>query len=202
MGAVILGPGIGLSGKRSAVRIHCASQDSQGDMVSLSVSRITAERLCALYSLKVARFASIAAGNDADADDIAQDALLKAIGALESFDPERGSMDAWLWRIVANTARDATRRARVRTLFAERLAREAPVIDVEDAAVERAMSADVYAAMARLGPRDRELLALRFGSDLSTKGVGDIVGLSAESARKAISRALDRLRALLSGGMR
>jgi RNA polymerase sigma-70 factor (ECF subfamily) len=56
--------------------------------------------------------------------------------------------------------------------------------------------------MARLRPRDRELLALRFGSDLTTGEVGAIAGLSAESARRAIGRALDRLRAALSGGMR
>lgn len=110
------------------------------------------------------------AGNDADADDIAQDALLKAVGALERFDPRRGSLDAWRWRIVANTARDASRRARVRALFAERLAHDAPATDVEDAAIERATSSEVYAAMARLSPRDRELLALRFGSDLSVSG--------------------------------
>jgi RNA polymerase sigma-70 factor (ECF subfamily) len=166
------------------------------------VSRVTPEQLCAAYATKVARFASLAAGNDADADDIAQDALLKAVGALDRFDPRRGSMDAWLWRIVANTARDATRRARVRALFAETLAQDPVPTNVEDSAIERATASEVYAAMARLGPRDRELLALRFGSDLSTAEVGAIVGLSAESARRAIGRALDRLRAALSGGVR
>jgi RNA polymerase sigma-70 factor (ECF subfamily) len=168
----------------------------------LEVPRITPEQLCAQYATRVARFASLAAGNDADADDIAQDALLKAVAALDRFDPRRGSLDAWLWRIVANTARDAGRRARVRALFTERLAREAPVTGIEDAAIERATSSEVYAAMARLRPRDRELLALRFGSDLSTGEVGAIAGLSAESARRAIGRALERLRAALSGGMR
>lgn len=165
------------------------------------MSRVTPEQLCARYATKVARFASLAAGDDSDADDIAQESLIKAIATLPRFDPERGSLDAWLWRIVTNTARDSMRRARVRALFAERFARDMPSTDPEDTAIERATSAEVYAAMARLNARDRELLALRFGSDLSTSEVGDVVGLSAESARRAIGRALERLRVKLSGGV-
>ena len=161
---------------------------------------MTPEQLCALYATKVARFASLAAGNDGDADDIAQDSLLKAIAALDRFDPGRGSLDAWLWRIVANTARDSMRRAHVRAAIAERFESDVPSTDPEVTAIDHATSAEIYAAMARLNVRDRELLALRFGSDLSTSEVGAVVGLSAESARRAIGRALDRLRAKLPGG--
>jgi RNA polymerase sigma-70 factor (ECF subfamily) len=168
----------------------------------VAVTRITPEQLCALYAAKVARFASIVAGNDADPDDIAQDALLKAIRALGRYDPSRGSLDAWLWRIVANTARDALRRRRLETLVRFPLSHEASALDVEEVALERATTAEIYDAIARLSPRDRELLALRFGSDLSTAEVGLNVGLSAESARRAIGRALDRLRVLLNGGVR
>ena len=39
--------------------------------------------------------------------------------------------------------------------------------------------------------------ALRFGADLDTAAVGEAVGLSAESARRAIGRALERLRLLI-----
>ena len=56
-------------------------------------------------------------------------------------------------------------------------------------------------AIARLSPRDRQLLGLRFIADLDTASVGAIVGLNAESARRAIGRALDRLRFLVKGGL-
>ncbi len=162
---------------------------------------MTPEELCASYATKVARFASIAAGRDADADDVAQDALLKAIAALGRYDPARGSMDAWLWRIVVNTARDATRRARLRALLPGRLTPGAHSLDIESIAIERLTSAEIYRAIERLPPRDRERLALRFASDLTTAEVGRIVGLTAESARRAIGRALERLRAILVGGV-
>ena len=164
---------------------------------------MTPEMLCALYAEKGCRFAAVAAGHDRDPEDIAQDALLKAIAGLDRFDPARGSMEGWLWRIVANTAKDAMRRARLRALLAERLARSEPaVVNLEDVAVARLEAGELLDALARLSPRDRQLLGLRFVADLDTASVGAIVGLSAESARRAIGRALDRLRFVVSGGMR
>jgi RNA polymerase sigma factor (sigma-70 family) len=168
-----------------------------------SIARMTPEELCALYADRVCRYAAIVAGRDGDPDDIAQDALLKAITNLDRFDPRRGSMEGWLWRIVANTAKDATRRARFRALLTERLGRSEPaVVDLQDVAVARLSAGELLDAVARLSPRDRQLLGLRFVADLDTASVGAIVGLSAESARRAIGRALDRLRVLVSGGVR
>jgi RNA polymerase sigma factor (sigma-70 family) len=168
-----------------------------------SIAAVTPEELCALYAERVCRFAAVVAGRDGDPEDIAQEALLKAITKLDRFDPARGSMEGWLWRIVANTAKDAMRRARVRALLTERLARGEPaVVDLEDVAVERLAAGELLDVLARLSPRDRQLLGLRFVADLDTASVGAIVGLSAESARRAIGRALDRLRFLVKGGMR
>ena len=164
---------------------------------------MTPEELCAVYAERVCRFATIVAGHDGDPDDIAQEALLKAITKLDRFDPGRGSMEGWLWQIVANTAKDATRRARLRSLLTERLARREPaVVDLEDVAIERLAAGELVEAIAQLSPRDRQLLGLRFVADLDTASVGAIVGLSAESARRAIGRALDRLRVLVGGGVR
>lgn len=166
-----------------------------------SIARVTPEELCVLYAEKVCRFAAVVAGRNGDPEDIAQDALLKAIARLDRFDPNRGSMDAWLWRIVVNTARDATRRERLRRLLAERLGRhDSSVVDPEEVAIDSLSAAELLAAISRLGPRDRQLLALRFVADLDTRSVGEIVGLSAESARRAIGRALERLRLAIPGG--
>jgi DNA-directed RNA polymerase specialized sigma24 family protein len=68
---------------------------------------------------------------------------------------------------------------------------------VEDVAIERVSAAELLGIVRRLPARDRELIALRFGADLDTAAVGVAVGLSAESARRAIGRALERLRALI-----
>jgi RNA polymerase sigma-70 factor, ECF subfamily len=184
------------------VRIHDVPT-SVLPLAPASIAPMTPEMLCALYADKVCRFAAVVAGRDRDPEDIAQDALLKAITRLDRFDPARGSMESWLWRIVANTAKDAMRRAHFRALLTERVGRSEPaMVNLEDVAVERLAAGELLDALARLSPRDRQLLGLRFVADLDTASVGAIVGLSAESARRAIGRALDRLRYLVKGGLK
>lgn len=50
------------------------------------------------------------ADNAHDADDVAQDALIKAWLRFESYDPSKGALRPWLYRIVQNTWRDEQRR--------------------------------------------------------------------------------------------
>lgn len=158
-----------------------------------------AEELCRVYAASVCRFAAMLAPTAADAEDLAQEALLRSVRSLRSYDAARGSFETWLWRIVVNAARDsATRRQRVRDV-AMRLGMFAPrdAISVEEVVLERMRDADLHAELRRLPLRDRTLIALRFGADLEMHQVGAAVGLSPDSAGRALRRALVRLRARL-----
>jgi len=160
---------------------------------------LTAEELCRRYAPSVCRFAAMIATSSPDADDLAQDALLRAVRAVGSYDSAKGSPEAWLWRIVVNSARDsARRRERARGLI-ERLMFAAPreSESVEATALANLRDADLHAQLRRLPHRDRMLIALRYGVGLETDEVAAAVGLSADSAGKAIRRALARLRARL-----
>ena len=160
---------------------------------------VTADRFCELYAPAVCRFAAMAARTNGEADDIAQEALLKAVRGLDRFDARRGSMEAWLWRIVANVANDQQRAERRRLALWTRLSRlrDDPVASVESTAVERLDNARLFEALRGLGPRDRTLLALRFGADLDFGAVGAAAGMSEATAGTAVRRALEKLRAHL-----
>jgi RNA polymerase sigma-70 factor (ECF subfamily) len=160
---------------------------------------MTAERLCAEYAAAVCRFAAMAAKSSDEADDIAQEALLRAIRRLDRFDPRRGPMEAWLWRIVANVAHDHQRAERRRFALWSRLSRlrHESAGSVESIAVERIDNARLLEAVRELGPRDRTLLALRFGADLDLRAVGVAVGMTEATAGKAVLRALEKLRSHL-----
>jgi RNA polymerase sigma-70 factor, ECF subfamily len=160
---------------------------------------LNAEELCRLYAPSVCRFAALVAPSANDADDLAQDALLRAVRAVASYDPARGSAEAWLWKIVVNAARDAARRRERMRWLIERIALSTPreSESVESLALERLRDSDLVAHLRRLPHRDRTLLALRYGLGLNTDEVGAAVGLNADSAGKAIRRALARLRARL-----
>ena len=162
-------------------------------------SALTAEELCRRYAPSVCRFAAMVSGTPVDADDLAQVALLRAVRAIRRYDPAKGTPEAWLWRIVVNAARDSARRRERSRWLVERLAvsttRESE--SVEAAVLARLRDAELHAQIRRLPHRDRVVIALRYGAGLDIGEVGAAVGLSPDSAGKAIRRALARLRARL-----
>lgn len=156
---------------------------------------LTPELMCELHVADVCRFAAYFARRSQDAEDLAQQAMLNAIRSLRTFDPRRGSLRGWLWRIVANTARDAARRERSRQSLLERLAGVARTEPSPEEEIERRANDErLLQAIGTLGARDRLLIAMRFGAGLSTAEVGEANGISAGSAQRALRRALDRLK--------
>lgn len=162
----------------------------------------TPDRLCSEFAPAVSRFSSLLARDAADAEDLAQEVLVKAIRALPDFSPARGSMEAWLWRIALNASRDHQRATRQRERLWTRLVRAWAPSDEsspESQAIDRIESARVRKAMTTLRRRERALLALRFGADLDYREVAHVLGMSEEAARKATDRSLRRLRDGLGG---
>jgi RNA polymerase sigma-70 factor (ECF subfamily) len=184
----------------SALIVTADEPDARRDLrVVGGAGRPTADELCESYSETVCRFAAMVAGSDEDAEDLAQEALLKAIRNLDRFDPARGAIDGWLWRIVANVAKDSHRARSRRVGLWRRLTAtwSEPSATVEDRALASITHRELLVAIRRLNDRDRMLIALRFGADLELSTVGDAVGLSADSAGQAVLRALARLRRVL-----
>jgi RNA polymerase sigma-70 factor (ECF subfamily) len=166
--------------------------------VSTDSAALSAEMLCRLCARRVYKFAQMVSGNAGDADDLAQDALERAIRGLKSFDPAKGDLDGWLWRIVVNAGRDAGRIARRERLVFDRLIGlwpvEQKVVDVADG-----LNGDeLLAAVRALSPRHRAVIALRYGADLDYRHVGLALGISEAAALMTARRALSNLRTRLS----
>jgi RNA polymerase sigma-70 factor (ECF subfamily) len=156
---------------------------------------LEADELCRTYAQRVYRFAAMVARGSPEAEDIAQEALLKAIRKLDAYDPRRGSVDTWLWSIVVSAARDAGRAAGRRLALWERLARLPQASEsVESIVLDRLSDAQLLDAVRKLPSRDRTLIALRFGAGLDHAATGAAVGISAAAATMAVRRALHTLR--------
>jgi RNA polymerase sigma-70 factor (ECF subfamily) len=139
--------------------------------------------------------------NPADSEDLAQEALLKAMRNLHRFDPNRGSLDTWLWSIVMNIARDAGRAStRAETLW-ERIVSGHPSElagdEVETLALRRLSDAELLDEVTRLPRRYRSLIALRFGGDLSYDEIAQLLHDNPAALRQAMRRALKVLRTRL-----
>ena len=68
--------------------------------------------------------------------------------------------------------------------------------DLEDDAIRRIA---LSGAVGRLEERDRELIALRYGADLTARQIAELQGVKTNAIEVALHRALGRLRAQLEG---
>ncbi len=177
--------------------------ESQGEVDRANHTGLMADALAARYLSRVHRFAVMVSPRGVDPEDLAQQAMLKALAAADRFDPNRGSMDAWLWRIVVNVARDEGRSARRREFLFERLALRHRVgsvaMSADTLALDRLRDRDLIAAVRRLPRHYRSLIALRYGAGLRLAEVAEVIGTSRMAVEKATRRALDKLRADLGG---
>lgn len=129
------------------------------------------------------------ASNPSEAEDIAQDALLRAWRRRSTLrEPKRRNQ--WLGAIVRNEAfrqRARTRPDPTPTIELHEGAEDARVV----AAVE---TADLQAALEHLSERDRELLELRYEEDLTQVEVARKLGIPVGTAKVRLHRARDKLR--------
>jgi RNA polymerase sigma-70 factor, ECF subfamily len=139
---------------------------------------------------RVYAYVAYRVGDGPDAEDITSEVFERALRYRDSFDESRGEPLAWLVGIARRCVNDALQRHGV--VMQGEDPQVASPEDVESETVERLTLA---AAIARLDDRSRELLALRFGADLSARQIGKILGLKTNAVEVALHRAVARLRA-------
>ena len=173
--------------------------DATGDLLTRARAG-EREAFTALVEQRHAELVRIAYAVTGDLDaarDVAQLAWIKAWQRLPTIrEPER--IRAWLIAIAANEARQhlrARRRRRMRELT--------PLGPDELPGPDTVTSADrldLDAALVRLEPADRGLLAMRYLAGLSADEIGLVTGLTASGVRSRLSRLITRLREDLDNG--
>jgi RNA polymerase sigma-70 factor (ECF subfamily) len=137
------------------------------------------------------------AGNDVDAQDLVQEALIRVRKGLESYEP--GSLEGWLARIVTNVFLDEVRRRRRRPTEAfpsdpDRVLPASPGADE----VTETLSDEIQAALARLPEEFRVAVVLCDVADLSYEQISASLGVPVGTVRSRIHRGRRLLRAALS----
>lgn len=132
---------------------------------------------------------------DRDAvEDLTQTTFERALRAWSRFDPSRASEATWLLAIARNLLIDHHRRDRSTLVHALDERSEPTVPGPEE---RFAASPELVSALTSLGDRDREVVALRFGGDLTGPQIASLLGLSLANVQQILSRSLRKLRTLL-----
>ena len=138
----------------------------------------------------------------AEAEDVAQDAMLHLHDRLERFDDQR-PWQAWRNTLVLNLCRDRLRRraarARAEEDGAERWQERPGAVpaDPGEVASARELRSQVTEALDRLSPREREAFVLRDLEGMETVEVAAALGVGTSTVRSLVTLARRRLRRLL-----
>lgn len=130
------------------------------------------------------------------AEDLAQDAILKAINNIHKYDPSKGSLKSWLYRLTQNLCFDEIRKLdRVNIIP---LQRETLSLSENDDTIKPQKLRMIRKAMKQLCPRDRELITYRLIFNLSSKEISELTGLQEAYVNVYYKRAKDKLKFIIS----
>jgi RNA polymerase sigma factor (sigma-70 family) len=130
----------------------------------------------------------------ADAEDLTQATFERAYRAWGRYDAARASVRTWLIEIARNLLIDHYRSSSARHEQPLGEEHDQPG-DGEEALL--GLEPALASALGQLAERDREVVALRFGGDLSGREIAEVTGLSLANVQQILSRSLRRLRAEL-----
>src|SRR6266536_2229224 len=213
-------PGFGVLGQSGTqnpnARGSLAAQGNRIDDTGLireaqQGNRAAFEVLVRHYDQPVLRLALHLTGSEADAQDIHQDAFLKAYKNLGSFRFEC-SFYTWIYRIVTNLCLDHLRKKTVRKEDAP-VAKDAnggeyDLLDQvpdgraganpERDLMRRQLGARIAGALEKLTPRERMVFELKHYHGLKLRTVGEILQTTEETAKNTLFRATQKLRGALA----
>ena len=165
------------------------------------------------YRALVARYASAAISvaarlvhDRALAEDLAQDAFVRAFARLKTYDPTR-RFSAWFFQVLHNVVVDHLRRRRINTVSLDGLQADGRPLDppAGDAALSpevelerRALAGALAEALQQIRVEYREAIILRYQQDLSVREIADVLQLPEGTVKTYLHRGRGALASILS----
>lgn len=160
------------------------------------------QQLVELHSRKVFATAYRITGSEADADDVVQEAFLRAYRKLHLFDG-RSLFSTWLHRITVNCAMDSMRKRSRRNAHEmhESALDERQWVAGEPrpdrVAASHELGRQVQRVLRSLSPSERTAFVLRHFEGHSSREIGEMLGMRSGAVRNAVFRAVAKLRTAL-----
>ena len=144
------------------------------------------------YVADVHGFLGYRLSNPSDVDDLTQLTFERALRAWPRYDPVRAPVKTWLLAIARNLVIDHYRSAKNQRQ--DPLPSDEALPALPEPELRGFGDPRLVEALRRLPVREREIIALRFGGDLTTPQLAPLVGLSVANVQQILSRTLRSLR--------
>jgi RNA polymerase sigma-70 factor, ECF subfamily len=186
--------------------VQMGGNDQAAIQAVLSGDKDAYQSLVLHHSRTLFRVAFRITGNEADADEVVQDAFLRGYRKLESFE-SRANFGTWIYRIAVRCALDKIhgRKTGDSSRVADESDPEENQIQVADEApgperllLSGEIAAIQRAAMHSLTPTERAAFVLRHMEDRSTEEIAASLGIRPNAAKQAVFRAVQKLRRRLA----
>lgn len=144
-------------------------------------------------------------GNEQDAMDAAQEALIRIYTKINMYE-EKALFKTWVQRIVTNICIDKFRKAKPTVSIEEHDMVFTSPKDVEDEVISSYVAQDIQQAIEKLPEHHRTVVVLRYMQDFSYNEIADCLGLPLNTVKSYLFRARQQLQTLLQdyqkGGVR
>ena len=143
---------------------------------------------------RVLNFFRYRLGDTADAEDLAARTFEKAWRARHRYSRDVAGFTTWLLTIARNVAIDHVRARQRYGPLADAAAVPSPDHTPEQQAVQHSEARRLAALLATLPPRQRELIAMKYGADMTNRAIARATGLSESNVGTILHRAVESLR--------
>jgi len=135
----------------------------------------TPEQIYTDYSGKVLGYIRARIKNKADADDLLSDIFEKILRKLDGFDPEKASLNTWIFTITRNTVIDYYRRSRPTEELDENLSDD---MELDEGLLNGETLSELAAALRKLPEQLRDIIVLRYYDGKPLTEIAELMNLS------------------------
>lgn len=150
----------------------------------------------ALYELQIERlyrFVYARVRDQATAEDVTSDVVLKALQSLDRYE-DRGHFSAWLCQIARNVIIDRARTQQAADRAFQGLEERRHGRSAEDVAIRRDELRRIWGRVAKLPDQQRTALTLMFGEDMAQKDIGAVMGRTRGAIQQLVHRGVTTVR--------
>jgi RNA polymerase sigma-70 factor (ECF subfamily) len=158
-------------------------------MGNKELTRLYDEHAQSLYA-----FLCYRTGDPVLAEDLLSDTFERAVRAARGYDRRKAAERTWLYAIALNCARDSFRRTKAESRALVRVGADEGAAQFVLDTTELERRDALHQALATLNPYEREVLALRFGADLTLQEIAGVLGEPRSKIEARLYRGLKKLR--------